>query len=100
MLRREMSSAALSFDLCIDPNVRFVSTVRRFIEAALERVLPDPDTVFRVVMTTQELLENAGKYCAAGSVQLRFSARLEGEQALINLSLANQATRQRHRAAE
>ena len=80
MARCRMSSAALSFDLSIDPNVRFVSTVRRFIEAALERLLPDPDTMFRVAMTAQELLENAGKYCAAGSVQLRFSARVEASR--------------------
>jgi hypothetical protein len=85
-------SSGLSFDLCIDPNVRFVSTVRRFVEASLERMLPDPDTVFRVAVTAQELLENAGKYCATGSVQLTFSARVEGAQAVIDLALANEAT--------
>lgn len=85
-------SSGLTFDLSIDPNVRFVSTVRRFVEASLERVLPDPDTLFRVAMTAQELLENAGKYCSAGSVQLRFSARLDGVEAIIDLALINDAT--------
>jgi hypothetical protein len=85
-------SSGLHFDLTIDPNVRFVSTVRRFVEASLERVLPDPDTLFRVAMTAQELLENAGRYCAAGSVELSFSARLEGEQAIIDIALSNDAS--------
>jgi hypothetical protein len=85
-------SAGLSFDLSIDPDVRFVSTVRRFVEASLERLQPDADTVFRVAMTAQELLENAGKYCAAGPVQLHFSARVEGGETIIDLSLANTAT--------
>jgi hypothetical protein len=85
-------SPGLSFALSIDPNVRFVSTVRRFVEASLERMVPDPDTIFRVAVTAQELLENAGKYCAAGDVRLRFSARVEGTSTIIDLALANEST--------
>jgi hypothetical protein len=85
-------SSGLSFALSIDPNVRFVSTVRRYVEASLERVVLDPDTIFRVAVTAQELLENAGKYCAAGDVQLRFSARVEGASTIIDLALANETT--------
>jgi hypothetical protein len=85
-------SAGLSFDLSIDPNPRFVSTVRRFVEEAFERLIPDPDATFRVSMTAHELLENAAKYSLSGRALLRFSARLEGEQALVNLSLINETT--------
>jgi two-component sensor histidine kinase len=85
-------SSGLTFDLSIDPNVRFVSTVRRFVEASLERTVADPDTVFRVALTAHELLENAGKYCATGNVQLRFSVRLEGPKAVIDLALCNETT--------
>ena len=46
-------SSGLAFDLSIDPNPRFVSTVRRFVEEAFDRLLPDPDAVFRVSMTAR-----------------------------------------------
>jgi hypothetical protein len=85
-------SSGLTFDLSIDPDARFVSAVRRFVEMAVERLLPESDAVFRVAMTAHELLENASKYCATGSVLMRFSARIEGEQALINLSIINDTT--------
>ena len=85
-------STGLAFDLSIDPNPRFVSTVRRFVEEAFDRLIPDPDAVFRVSMTAHELLENAAKYSLAGRALLRFSTRIEGEQALVNLSLINETT--------
>ncbi|HEY0706483.1 MAG TPA: hypothetical protein VGG33_06795 [Polyangia bacterium] len=85
-------SPGLSFDLSIDPDVRFVSVVRRFVEGAVERLLPESEAVFRVAMAAHELLENASKYCATGSVLMRFAARVEGEQALINLSIINDTT--------
>jgi hypothetical protein len=85
-------SAGLSFDLSIDPNPRFVSTVRRFVEETFDRLLPDPDAVFRVSMTAHELLENAAKYSLVGRALLRFSTRIEGEQAIVNLSLINETT--------
>ena len=82
----------LSFDLSLDPNPRFVSIVRRFVEEALERLIPDPDAVFRVSMAAHELLENAAKYATANRALLRFSIRLDGNHALINLSLINDTT--------
>lgn len=85
-------TSGLAFDLSIDPNPRFVSTVRRFVEEAFDRLLPDPDAVFRVSMTAHELLENAAKYSLSGRALLRFSTRIEGEQALVNLSLINETT--------
>jgi two-component sensor histidine kinase len=85
-------SSGLSFDLSIDPNPRFVSTVRRFIEETFDRLIPDPDAVFRVSMTAHELLENAAKYSMSGRALLRFSTRIEGEQAIVNLSLINETS--------
>ena len=79
----------LSFDLSLDPNPRFVSIVRRFIEEVFERLIPDPEAVFRVSMSAHELLENAAKYASGGRALLRFSTRLEGEHAVVNLSLIN-----------
>ncbi len=79
----------LSFDLSLDPNPRFVSIVRRFVEEVFERLIPDPEAVFRVSMSAHELLENAAKYATGGRALLRFSTRLEGEYAVVNLSLIN-----------
>jgi hypothetical protein len=82
----------LSFDLSLDPNPRFVSIVRRFVEETFERLIPDPDAVFRVSMTVHELLENAAKYATANRALLRFSTRLDGDHAVVNLSLINDTT--------
>jgi len=84
--------SGLTFDLSIDPDPRFVSSVRRFVEEAFERLLPDPDAAFRVSLTAHELLDNAVKHGSAGRALLRFSARLGGEHALVNLSLINETT--------
>ena len=85
-------SSGLAFDLSIDPDPRIVSTVRRFVEEACDRLICDPDAAFRVSMAAHELLENAAKYSLAGRALLRFAARIEGEQAIVNLSLINETT--------
>jgi hypothetical protein len=85
-------ASGLNFDLSIDPNPRFVSTVRRFVEEAFERLLPDPEAVFRVSMTAHELLENATKYALGSRALLRFATRVEGDTAHISLSLINETT--------
>jgi hypothetical protein len=85
-------TAGLNFDLSIDPNPRFVSTVRRFVEEAFERLLPDPDAVFRVSMTAHELLENATKYSLGSRALLRFATKIEGDVAHITLSLINETS--------
>jgi two-component sensor histidine kinase len=84
--------SGLSFDLALDPNPRFVSIVRRFVEEVFERLIPDPEAVFRVSMTAHELLENAAKYATADRALLRFSTRLEGDHAQVTLSLINDTT--------
>ncbi len=82
----------VSFDLCIDPNVRFVSAVRRFVESTLERAISDPETAFRVAMTTHELLENAGKFCTSGGILLHFNARLDGPDPHVDVCLRHRAS--------
>jgi hypothetical protein len=82
----------LGFDLSIDPNPRFVSVVRRFVEATFERLLEDPEVVYRVAMTAHELIENAAKYSLGSKALLRVSFQREGEAALVSLYLANETT--------
>lgn len=88
-----MPGPGLSFDLSIDPNPRFVSVVRRFVEEAFERLLPDPDAVYRVSMCAHELLENAAKYSLGGKALLRVSLVPDGDdQVLASLALINETT--------
>jgi hypothetical protein len=82
----------LGFDLSIEPNPRFVSVVRRFVEATFERLLADRDLVFRVSMTAHELMENAAKYSLGSKALLRVSCRREGGEAVVSLYLANETT--------
>jgi two-component sensor histidine kinase len=83
----------MGFDLRIDPNPRFVSIVRRFVEAAFDRLLCDPEAVFRVAMCAHELLENAAKYSIGSKSLLRVSfRRTDDETAEVTLQLSNETT--------
>jgi two-component sensor histidine kinase len=82
----------LGFDLSIDPNPRFVSVVRRFVEATVERLLGDPELVFRVSMTAHELMENAAKYSLGSKALLRVSFKREGDELDVSLYLLNETT--------
>jgi len=82
----------LGFDLSIDPNPRFVSVVRRFVEATFERLLANPDAVYRVAMTAHELMENAAKYSLGSKALLRVSFRRDGDDGVVSLYLANETT--------
>lgn len=88
-----MSKNDLSFDLSIDPNPRFVSVVRRFIESAFDKVIDDPEAVFRVAMTAHELMENAAKYSFGSKATLKASFKADGAGgAYVTLCLVNATT--------
>ena len=82
----------MGFDLCIDPNPRFVSVVRRFVEAALDRLVSDPEAVFRIAMSAHELMENAAKYSIGNKTLLRVSFKRRGDGATVSLYLSNETT--------
>jgi two-component sensor histidine kinase len=83
----------MGFDLRIDPNPRFVSVVRRFVEAALDRLLADPEAVFRISMSAHELMENAAKYSIGNKTLLRVAFRRgSDDDAQISLYLSNETT--------
>jgi hypothetical protein len=91
-LSHKMVPQELGFDLSIDPDPRFVSVVRRFVEATFDRLLGDPDAVFRVAMTAHELMENAAKYSLGSKALLRVSFQHEGDHGAVSLYLANETT--------
>jgi two-component sensor histidine kinase len=82
----------MGFDLCIDPNPRFVSVVRRFVEAALDRLVSDPQAVFRIAMSAHELMENAAKYSIGNRTVLRVTYQRADEGARVSLYLSNETT--------
>ena len=80
----------LSFGLQIQPQTQMVSIVRRFVEESFEKMVGDPDAVFRVSLAVHELLENAAKYGVGDKTGLTVYFEADGPTASIKLT--NQTT--------
>jgi len=80
----------LSFGLQIQPQSRMVSIVRRFVEESFEKLVGDPEAVFRVSLAVHELLENAAKYAVGDKTGLTVHFESNGSAARIKLT--NQTT--------
>jgi two-component sensor histidine kinase len=80
----------LSFGLQIQPRSRMVSIVRRFVEESFEKIVGDPEAVFRVSLAVHELLENAAKYSVGDRTGLTVNFESNGSGASITLT--NQTT--------
>jgi two-component sensor histidine kinase len=79
-------STTLSFGLQIQPQSRMVSIVRRFVEESFEKMVGDPDAVFRVSLAVHELLENAAKYAVGETTGLTVQFNADGPSASIKLT--------------
>jgi hypothetical protein len=95
----------LNFELSLEPNPRMVSVVRRFVEETFEKLVGDPEAIFRVSMTAHELLENGAKYAVGRRVVLRLVLDEREGGARAQIALTNETTpehveRLRHRIAE
>ena len=80
----------LSFGLQIQPQPRMVSIVRRFVEESFEKLVGDPEAVFRVSMAVHELLENAAKYSIGDKTDI--SVHFESNGCAAKIKLTNQST--------
>ncbi len=90
-VRSSMSeSSTLSFGLQIQPQSRMVSIVRRFVEESFEKMVGDPEAVFRVSLAVHELLENAAKYATGGATGL--SVHFESSGSAASIKLTNETT--------
>ena len=85
-----MSEGTLSFGLQLQPQSRMVSIVRRFVEESFEKLVGDPEAVFRVSLAVHELLENAAKYAVGDKTGLTVHFESNGSAARIKLT--NQTT--------
>lgn len=59
------------FHVSFRPNVKLISTVRRFTEEFYDRVLDDHEISEKVALATHELLENAVAYACDGETGVR-----------------------------
>jgi two-component sensor histidine kinase len=83
-------SPTLSFGLQIQPQSRMVSIVRRFVEESFEKLVGDPEAVYRVSLAVHELLENAAKYAVGDKTRL--SVHFESDGAAASIKLTNETT--------
>ncbi len=63
-----------------------VSIVRRFVEESFEKLVGDPEAVFRVSLAVHELLENAAKYAVGDKTGLTVHFESNGSAARIKLT--------------
>ena len=69
------------FHLVFRPNIKLVSTVRRFTNEFYRRVLVDQGLAERLALATHELLENAVAYSSDGETSMRIE--VEGDVLVI-----------------
>ncbi len=80
------------FELVFRPSVVLTTVVRRFIGDFYERVLGDEDSTARLALATQELLENAIKYCSGGDTIMKIELdRAEGTVLIRTTNLSTPA---------
>ena len=64
-------SPAAYFQLSFAPNIKLVSTVRRFTGEFYRRIVSDQEVAARLALATHELLENAVAYASHGDTGVR-----------------------------
>ena len=79
------------FHLTFRPNIKLVSTVRRFIGDFYRRVLVDQEMSSRLALATHELLENAVAYAADEETEVR----IEVENDILSVRTWNRTTPER-----
>jgi hypothetical protein len=79
------------FHLVFRPNMKLVSTVRRFIGEFYRRVLVDQELSSRLALATHELLENAVAYAA----DRESAIRIDIENDMLTVKTWNRSTPER-----
>jgi hypothetical protein len=69
-----------------------VSIVRRFVEETFEKLVGDPEAIFRISMTAHELLENGAKYALGRRALLRvLMDEQDGGGVRAQIAISNEA---------
>jgi two-component sensor histidine kinase len=87
-----VARSGLNFELSLDPNPRMVSIVRRFVEETFEKLVGDPDAIFRISMAAHELLENGAKYAVGRRAVLRVVLEERENGASAQIAITNDTT--------
>jgi anti-sigma regulatory factor (Ser/Thr protein kinase) len=82
------------FELSFSPNVKLVSTVRRFVGQFYSEVLADPEATSQLAVATHELLENAVRYSLDGNTSVRIGIRRVEDGTVVTLETCNRAAPQ------
>ena len=80
-----------TFHLVFEPNIRLVSTVRRFTNELYLRVLADAELASRLALATHEVLENAINYANGDETEIR----IDIEDDVVNVRTWNRAAPER-----
>jgi hypothetical protein len=66
------------FHVAFRPNLKLISTVRRFVSEFYLRILTDRELASRLTLATHELVENAVAYAADGETEIRIEVVDQG----------------------
>jgi anti-sigma regulatory factor (Ser/Thr protein kinase) len=80
------------FELKFSPDVKFVSTVRRFVTELYARILSDEVASSKLAVATHELLDNAVLYSLDGGTTLRIGVRRDRDDVRVCIETKNRAT--------
>jgi two-component sensor histidine kinase len=89
-----VARSGLNFELSLEPNPRMVSIVRRFVEETFEKLVGDPDAIFRISMAAHELLENGAKYAVGRRAVLRVVLEEKETGASAHIAITNETTKE------
>lgn len=89
MLKTTEGGDDAHFELSFSPNVKLITTVRKFVGDFYERVLGDPEITSRLVVATHELLENAVRYSVDGKSSIRIGVVREVETVFVSIDTEN-----------
>jgi len=82
---------AAYFEMSFYPNVELVSTVRRFVLNAYQRLFLDPEIADQVALATHELLENAVKYSQDDVTHFRVDVVRHQDRGEVIITTKNRA---------
>jgi len=89
----EQADEEAYFELSFSPNVRLVSTVRRFVSEFYAKTLADAESTSRLAVATHELLENAVRYSVDGNTTIRTETKSEkGAGTAVSIETRNRAS--------
>lgn len=76
-------------EVSFSPNVDLLTAVRRFVAELFVRVLDDAAVTARLVVATNELLENSARYSVDGQSSIRIAVQQAGGEIKVSIETKN-----------